>query len=99
MENKQYGVYLLERFEYQYYHTINVDENRTIDKLNMIKKTGIVDLLGTENQYILKQRDYIRYITGKLTDEYKLALENENADWYESNKDSMRIRKDFYKSI
>lgn len=90
-ENKRYGVYLLERVEYQYYHTCKVEIKRTKEEEALIKKIGAIDLLGTENQYILRQKDYILDIVGSTMPAYEKALNNHDTKWYEENRQTMKI--------
>jgi biotin operon repressor len=95
-ENIKYGVYLLERVEYQYYHTIipdnKTDKPKRIEERKLINKKGIKSLMGTEEQYIIKQADYINYILGNTIKDFEKALTENNTIWYEGSKDSMKIR-------
>lgn len=94
MENKQYGVYLLERFEYQYYNILSVPDNRDAKELDIVHKIGVKKLLGTERQYMIRQRDYIKYISGSLNKEYDIAIKNNNSTWYKDNRNKMKIEID-----
>lgn len=81
-DNKTYGVYLMERIEYQYYYCY--EQNKKIAK-------DFKKLIDTTEQYILKDHDYVITQYKNIFKEYENAIKQQKDEWYLSNKEQMKI--------
>lgn len=82
--NYRYKMELIQRVEYVYFNYMSIPDNRTSEIRSLIKEKGFEAIASSNEQGILKDRDYLEYKYGNILSNFHKAIEKRDYEYYDS---------------